>query len=460
MPPILALGLTVGFVVYLFRRDFRDRPNVSRALWLPVMWTILISSRSLAQWLDALGVRQARGSMEEGNSVDAIIYLVLIIMGLRVLARRRISFGEVVRNNRMLTIFFVYCLLAVAWSDFPLVAFKRWTKVVGHPVMALIVLTESDPVEALTVLMRRCAFLLMPLSITLIKYFPDIGRNYDDWGMATNNGVTRNKNELGCLCMLWAFFFFWQLLKTWRTEPSAARKQELYLNLGLLLIIGYSLRKAHCATATVCLAGGALIVFAVGTKWVKPQYIGVYIVAAVAAIGLEESVFGLISSIRALLGHESTMTGRELLWQELLNFHTNPILGAGYESFWLGPRLDAIWATHWWHPTEAHNGYLETYLNLGALGVILLAGLLFSSFQKARAELMKDFEFGRFRLGLVIAFVAYNWTEAAFKGLSPVWFLFMLITIDYPSARVVPVESFQADALEEKVGSPYIGSPA
>jgi hypothetical protein len=42
------------------------------------------------------------------------------------------------------TIFFVYCFLAIFWSDFPFVAFKRWIKVLGQPIMALIVL-ESPP---------------------------------------------------------------------------------------------------------------------------------------------------------------------------------------------------------------------------------------------------------------------------------------------------------------------------
>ena len=95
-------------------------------------------------------------------------------------------------------IFFVYCLLAISWSDFPLVAFKRWIKVLGHPIMALIVLTEPDPGEALTRLMKRCAYVIVPVSILFIKYYPEWGRGFDFWtGAAFNTGITTNKNCAG-----------------------------------------------------------------------------------------------------------------------------------------------------------------------------------------------------------------------------------------------------------------------
>ena len=74
-------------------------------------------------------------------------------------------------------------------------------------------------------------------------------------------------------------------------------------------------------------------------------------------------------------------------------------------------------------PNEAHNGYLETYLTLGLIGVFLLIGLFVATFWKIRLELFRNFEWGRYRLGFLAAVVLYNWTEAAFKTLSPVWFV-------------------------------------
>ena len=47
--------------------------------------------------------------------------------------------------------------------------------------MALIVLTEPDPEEALTRLMKRCAYVVVPVSILFIKYYPQLGRAFDPW---------------------------------------------------------------------------------------------------------------------------------------------------------------------------------------------------------------------------------------------------------------------------------------
>ena len=75
-----------------------------------------------------------------------------------------------------------------------------------------------------------------------------------------------------------------------------------------------------------------------------------------------------------LLGKDPTLTDRTLLWAELLKVDINPLFGTGFESFWLGERFRSFTASHWWAPNEAHNGYLETYLNLGLVGLFLLIG--------------------------------------------------------------------------------------
>jgi O-antigen ligase len=58
----------------------------------------------------------------------------------------------------------------------------------------------------------------------------------------------------------------------------------------------------------------------------------------------------------------------------------NPVLGAGYECFWLGPRLLRVWQ-QFGGLNEAHNGYLEVYLNLGIAGLFLLSVFLIASYR-------------------------------------------------------------------------------
>ena len=85
------------------------------------------------------------------------------------------------------------------------------------------------------------------------------------------------------------------------------------------------------------------------------------------------------------------MSGRTLLWTALLEMDTNPILGTGFESFWLGERPKALEGIFFFIPNEAHNGYLETYLTLGSIGLLLLIGLFVATFWKIRARAFSKF---------------------------------------------------------------------
>ena len=83
--------------------------------------------------------------MMEGSPVDRIVYLILMIAGLAVILYRRLHWREIFTSNLLLTCFIAYCAISVAWSDFPFIAFKRWFKSLGDPLMALIILSEASP---------------------------------------------------------------------------------------------------------------------------------------------------------------------------------------------------------------------------------------------------------------------------------------------------------------------------
>jgi exopolysaccharide production protein ExoQ len=442
LPPQLASFLTWVFIILLFRRDFREKPNVTGALWIPLLWFLIITTRAVSEWLGTFGLPGfGAASLEEGSPLDACVYFGLIGAGLYVLNKRQVRLGEIIRNNQWLTIFLLYCLLSVVWSDFPFVAFKRWTKVLGHPIMALIVLTEPDPGEALIRLMKRCAYVVVPVSILFIKYYPEWGRGFDPWsGGAMNTGITANKNALGCDCLILGFFFFWYLLQIWRTERGKARRNELLLIAATLAGIWWLLSMAHSSTSLVSLLLGMLIVVIFGLRFVNKRLVGTYLVIGVLVFAVAESAFGIYSSAIHLLGKDPTLTDRTLLWSDLLKVNINPLFGTGFESFWLGDRLQKVAESRWWQPNQAHNGYLETYLNLGLVGLFLLVGLLIATFWKSRRELLTNFQFGRFCLGFLAAVVAYNWTEATFKNISPLWFIFYIIALDYARLELDPLQ--------------------
>ena len=449
MPPLVATFLTLGFIVFLFRRDIRQRPDINNALWLPLVWMVIICSRQPSEWLNVFGLHLGAASLDEGSPVDACVYFVLIAAGAYVLRKRRVQLSEIIRNNQWLTIFFVYCFLAILWSDVPFVAFKRWIKVLGHPIMALIVLTEPDPGEALIRLMKRCAYVIVPVSILFIKYYPQWGRGFDFWtGAGFNTGITTNKNALGADCLILGYFFVWHLLETWQLERNRERRNELLLTTGFLVGIWWLFSRAHSSTSLVsCVLGISVMAF-LGLRFVERRLIGTYLVCAAIVFGLAQSIFDVWGQFLQFLGKDETLTDRTAVWHDALQIPINRFLGAGFESFWLGDRLKVMWEKWAFHPNQAHNGYIETYLNLGLVGLFLLIALLIATFWKTRHELFTNFQVGRFRLGFLVAVIAYNWTEAAFKNISSLWFVFYIIAIDYPQRQLAPTRQ---PALAESV---------
>jgi exopolysaccharide production protein ExoQ len=447
LSPTLASCLTVAVIIFLFRRDIREKPDITAALWLPLLWLVLGCSRSVSAWLNIFGLPVSGApSVEEGSPLDAWFYFALIIAGFCVLANRQVRLSEVVSNNGWLIVFLLYCFISITWSDFPFIAFKRWLKILGHPIMALIVLTEPDPKEALIRLMKRCAYIVVPVSILFIKYYPELGRGFSPWGGAVCTGITTDKNALGGDCLILGYFFFWYLLQTWRNERSRWRRNELWLIAGFSIGIWWLFTQAHSATSSISLIVGILVLLFVGIRRINKNFIGTYMLAALVLLVAAEMMFGLSGHMSENLGKGSELSGRTGLWTTLLGLHTNPILGTGFESFWLGKRLEQLEGIFYFVPNEAHNGYLETYLTLGIVGLFLMIGLFIATFRKIRLELFRDFEWGRYRLGFLAALILYNWTEAAFKTLSPLWFVFYLIATDYP--RILLASAQASDGVE------------
>jgi len=100
-------------------------------------------------------------------------------------------------------------------------------------------------------------------------------------------------------------------------------------------------------------------------------WLGVVTVASVAA-------FFLISpeTFFALLGKDATFTGRTEIWDSLLRRSAEqPWTGYGYAAFWGKESMPANWVrleTEWRVPS-AHHGWLEVLIQLGRVGVVMVA---------------------------------------------------------------------------------------
>ncbi len=399
----------------------------------------IIASRLPSQWLGGQ-VERVAAALQEGNPLDRAVYFALIFLAFGVIVSRMFEAGNFVRNNLALVSFVGFALISVCWSDYPFIAFKRWFRDLGNYVVILVALTDPSPVETVRTVLRRLCYLLIPLSVLLIKYFPVIGRQFDPWqGTAMAVGATTSKNMLGILCLVSGLFFCWDTLARWPERRDPQVRRILFVNIVFLAMTFYLLNLANSATSRACLVLGCGVLIAVHSNFSqrRPGLIKVlvpliFVTYVTLALGL-----GMNGQFAQAVGRNATLTDRTQIWATLLDMNTNPFVGTGYESFWLGPRLAAIWR-HFDGLNEAHDGYLDVYLNLGGIGLLLLGSFLIASYRKICNGLDRSTCLASLGIAVWLVLLFYNITEAAFKG-GLLWLMLVMCSVYIPSVESEPV---------------------
>ncbi|HEY4901954.1 MAG TPA: O-antigen ligase family protein [Candidatus Sulfotelmatobacter sp.] len=450
MTPIATLLWATGVIV-LFVLDRNRKERTSPALWLPIAWLSIIGSRAVSQWLQLDTVGTASQYLE-GSPLDRDVYAVMVLLGIIVLLGRTKAVWRLLRGNAPIFIFLAYCAISIVWSDFPDVAFKRWIKFLGDHVMVLIVLTDPNWKWAVKKVFARVGFLLLPASVLFIKYYPDLGRSYGRWeGKQSYTGVALDKNMLGMACLIFGLPALWRVLQEIRERRISFRNRPLVAQTILLAAALWLLWMANSMTSSSCFLFAACVIAATtfGKIGRRPARVH-WLVGGVVLTSFSVLFLNLGSFVLAAVGRDSTLTGRTDIWASVLALATHRWVGTGFESFWLGPRLETIWKQYWFHPIEAHNGYLETYLNLGWVGIGLLAVLMVTGYRNVIRMLKWDPESARIRLGFIVVGLTYNFTEAAVHTQCLVWLAFLLAAMKLPQPKPAKLQKAQPSA--EPVG--------
>ncbi len=181
-------------------RDIKKKSqDVSEAIGVPLVWMFLAGSRYIGQWLNlgpSIDIADPSAIYNEGSPIDRLTFFILIIAGTTVLGKRKIIWNRLIIQNKWICLYLAYCAVSILWCDYPFTSLKRWIKDLGNIIMAMVILTEKNPYEATTTVLRRIAFMLVPLSILLIRYYPELGRSYH-MGNLMVTGVANQKNGLG-----------------------------------------------------------------------------------------------------------------------------------------------------------------------------------------------------------------------------------------------------------------------
>jgi O-antigen ligase len=366
--------------------------------------------------------------VEKGNQTDQIFFLSIFIIAITILYNRRRQLYSILHSNSVWVALFLYCLFSLAWSENAVISLKRFIKDSTALLIVLVILTDNRPHELFKSIIRRTGYLLTPLSIAFCKYFPLIGRYQTASWTYIYTGVTTHKNILGVVCLINILILVTDLFAAGNRDKILKGNIKILYSLYLFLNI-YLLYLAQSMTSTVCLLLCLAIYF---SNFLKKNLTAITIILSTLHLTglLELLTSSFLTLFFGLVDRDITMSGRTELWTAILQTKFNHLLGTGYSVFWTGDRMRTIIEQFIFVPKQAHNGFLEVYINLGLAGLTILLSSIYFTYKSIRRYWHKNNTYLSFQLSFFATYLIYNMTEATFLfNLSPIWFVFLYIAL-------------------------------
>jgi len=309
----------------------------------------------------------------EGNAFGRLTMGVsyLAVAGMLVAYRRETLI--VVRRNWTLAALVLLAFASSLWTETPALSFRRCGAAAGTTLFGValaIKLTQEEQLRLLSWIFR----IISILSLACVILFPSYG--ISDTAEHEWRGVFGFKNFFGSMMAL-SVLIEWQV-------PADTRWSKVFNRVALLLS-GFLLIRSNSITSLMALVGAFVLVeiYKLATLRLRmPLYATVVATLLIVSLG-----FVLVAprsdAFAELLGRSSGLTGRTEIWRWVISFiQEHPILGYGYAGFWTesaSATIDRAIGS----PMYSHNGYLDTLLTNGILGLSLAVVFLGAGLKRA-----------------------------------------------------------------------------
>jgi exopolysaccharide production protein ExoQ len=255
----------------------------------------------------------------------------------------------------------LFAVCSSAWSQDPMLTFRRGLILIGTFFFGLYFGSRFELKEQIDILAWTFILILVGSAIVAIvapHLGVENGKHLGQW-----RGLLSQKNTLARVAVLSILvFFFWR--------PSVWQLRYCALVFAVMILGMTRSSTGFVVLLALLIARPVFRVVLTQTKLLVP--VAMLTIAAGAAV-----ITTLVSNsgvALTLLGRDSTFTGRTQLWHEcMVSIMKRPMLGYGFDAFWrgmIGESARVTLAVHWLVPT-AHNGALQLWLDLGAVGLTL-----------------------------------------------------------------------------------------
>jgi O-antigen ligase len=280
--------------------------------------------------------------------------------------------------------------------------------------------------------------------LLLIKYYPELGVGFHQTtGEVMWYGASTMKNGLASRCLFAIFFLLWTFIRRWRGRDTSVTRYQTYIEVFLIILamwlfMGPRHTITYSSSATTALAIGLIALL--GLLWLKRLNIipGANSLSVVIALII---IYGTITPFlgglpifedaAGLLNRDADLTGRADIWAKLIPVAMqNIFLGHGFGGFWNDKWVEVI------RVNESHNGYLDTILNTGAIGLILSSIFLIISCRKARRAMTQDSDWGIFWFCMILMTVLHNIIETSLASLTGLLTMIIFLDVASPSKDI------------------------
>ncbi|PFG31874.1 O-antigen ligase family protein [Paramicrobacterium agarici] len=169
----------------------------------------------------------------------------------------------------------------------------------------------------------------------------------------------------------------------------------------LLSVATFSLTRSSTIIVAALVAAAALLAVVIARRASRHGRTALYVTVAVVFAGIVTVILTFTDQLLALLGKSEDLTGRTEFWTRVINQASErPWFGWGYSSPWVPGQLplDDPLVRHHVVQLHAHNAWLDVWLQLGVIGVVLFAAVIasllwrswFAAIDRPRFDLRDD----------------------------------------------------------------------
>lgn len=308
------------------------------------------------------------------NPINQYVFSALYLASLLALLPVRTRTLQLARQEKFLTLFLLWSLASVFWSDFVFISFKRWIQLLGMVVVFSAALVHRDPGTGILDDLKAVLFLYIPLSLAAVLLVSGATEpDFNAW-----RGFTSQKNMLGQSSLAGLIVLTLSL----REDVSWNRVATCLLwCMTLVLLLG-------SRSTTSLLAGGILLFAAVvlhAERTLLRPFAGgmisfltvlAFFLSPVLILFLEPTV---LDSIFMEFGKDMTFTNRVDIWANVFDDAKRHLLvGCGFDGYWVPgtTEMDLMFKNLQFIINQGHLGYLDILNETGVVGLGIVASMV------------------------------------------------------------------------------------